>query len=105
MLGDIRVYIMASHQLWLTHVANHTLWVKVLVYLLRVRRNVAETMPTAQRPLPGQAAGSGLLGVHKQGSIVDSHRHTQRYFQDAQFALHGRFSFYSDNEGLWSSQS
>ena len=44
---------------------------------------VAETMPVAQHPVHGQAAGSGLLGVHRQESMADSCRHTQSYFQAA----------------------
>lgn len=30
-----------------------------------VRRKIAENMPISQCPTPGQAVGSGLLGVHR----------------------------------------
>ena len=44
----------------------------------------AETMPMAQHSLPGQVAGSGLLGLHRRESLADSRCHIQRYFQAAQ---------------------
>ena len=57
--------------------AHHPLGVQMLMCSLRVRRKVAETMPMAQHSLPQQVVGSGLLGVHRQEGMVDSHQHTE----------------------------
>ena len=52
--GTVSFYKMAPIHLWLTHMANHTLRIQVLVCLLRVRRKIAESKPAAQHPLLGK---------------------------------------------------
>ena len=54
------------------------------------------SLPPTPRAWAGN--GIGLLGVHRQESMADSCRHTQRYFQDAQCS-HDIFSNYSDEKG------
>ena len=51
----------------------------------RVRKKVADSTPAAQHSLPGQLTGLGLLGVHRQESMVDSLCHIQRHFQAMQY--------------------
>ena len=93
-------YKMVPICLGLTHVASHTLWVWMLVCQLGVRRKVAESMPaTHSAPLPGKAAGEGLLGTQRQESMVNStaiHRDISRPCS----MLHDRFSFYSNQKDL-----
>ena len=40
---------------------------------------MAESAPGAQYSLPGQLAESGLLGIHRQESMVDSHHHAETF--------------------------
>ena len=49
-----------------------------------VGKKLAETMPVTQCSLPGQVAGSDLLGVHKQETMVDFYNHIERCFQAMQ---------------------
>ena len=49
-MSKVASYKMASIHLGLTCMASHKLWVQVLVCLLRVRKKVAESMPTTQHP-------------------------------------------------------
>ena len=77
-----------QEQLWLFLGADarHPLQVQMLICPLLVSRKLAETMPMAQYSPSRQAADSGLLGLQRQESMVDSHHHTQRYFQAMQCA-------------------
>ena len=71
----------------------------MLIYPLGIDGKVAEIMPMVQHSLPGQAVESDLLGIHRQESVAGSCHQIQRYFQAMQCAC--RFSFYSDEKGLY----
>ena len=59
----------------------------MFVFPLRAGRKVAETMPMAWHSLPGQVVKSGLLGLHRQESMVDYCHHTKRCFQAVQYSV------------------
>ena len=68
---------------------------------LGIGKNVAETMPMALCSLPGQAAGSGLLGMPKQESTTDSQNHTPEIVPGFTVSYMANLAFTHKEKGLY----